>query len=224
MDSKAGHGKLLWSLLLTVTLTCAAPAAFPAPKNHAEAVAGLKHSDPAERAEAVAWLAEQRPHGRPAAAARAPARRRRGRARHRRAGPVAAVDALGRRRHRPRAGRGNGAHAATAACRRRSRSSARSSAAGRPSPRAGTSAPRRISSPATTGARSPTASEVIKRNPAAFRRAVGLRPDLLPPRAVRQGDRVLAPRAAGEPEHARRARSNIDGAEQLLREKRARTI
>jgi tetratricopeptide (TPR) repeat protein len=57
MDSKAGHGKLLWSLLLTVTLTCAAPAAFPAPKNHAEAVAGLKHSDPAERAEAVAWLA-----------------------------------------------------------------------------------------------------------------------------------------------------------------------
>jgi tetratricopeptide (TPR) repeat protein len=57
MESTAGHGKLLWSLLLTVTLTCAAPAAFPAPKNHAEAVAGLKHSDPAERAEAVAWLA-----------------------------------------------------------------------------------------------------------------------------------------------------------------------
>jgi len=53
----AGHGKLLCSLLLTATLTCAAPAAFPAPKNHAEAVAGLKHSDPAERAEAVAWLA-----------------------------------------------------------------------------------------------------------------------------------------------------------------------
>jgi len=54
----AGHGKLLWGLLLTLTLTCAAPEAFPAPKNHAEAVAGLKHSDPAERAEAVAWLAE----------------------------------------------------------------------------------------------------------------------------------------------------------------------
>jgi tetratricopeptide (TPR) repeat protein len=51
-----GHGKLMWGLLLTLTLTCAAPAAFPAPKNHAEAVAGLKHSDPAERAEAVAWL------------------------------------------------------------------------------------------------------------------------------------------------------------------------
>ena len=48
--------------------------------------------------------------------------------------------------------------------------------------------------------------EVIKRNPAPFRRAVGLRPDLFPPRAVRQGDRVLAPRAAGEPEHVRRAR------------------
>jgi tetratricopeptide (TPR) repeat protein len=44
-------------LLLAATLTCAAPAAFPAPQNHAEAVAGLKHSDPAERAEAVAWLA-----------------------------------------------------------------------------------------------------------------------------------------------------------------------
>jgi tetratricopeptide (TPR) repeat protein len=56
MDSMVGHGKLLWGLLLTLTLTCAAPAAFPAPKNHAEAVAGLKHSDPAERAEAVAWL------------------------------------------------------------------------------------------------------------------------------------------------------------------------
>jgi len=41
-----------------VTLTCAPPAAFPAPKNHSQAVAGLKHSDPAIRAEAVAWLAE----------------------------------------------------------------------------------------------------------------------------------------------------------------------
>jgi tetratricopeptide (TPR) repeat protein len=57
MDSMAGHGKLLWGLLLTLTLTCASPAVFPAPQNHAEAVAGLKHSDPAERAEAVAWLA-----------------------------------------------------------------------------------------------------------------------------------------------------------------------
>jgi tetratricopeptide (TPR) repeat protein len=35
--------------------------AFPAPQNHAEAVAGLKHSEPAERAQAVAWLAS---HGR----------------------------------------------------------------------------------------------------------------------------------------------------------------
>jgi len=58
MDSIAVHGKLLWGLLLTVTLTCAPPAAFPAPKNHSQAVAGLKHSDPAIRAEAVAWLAE----------------------------------------------------------------------------------------------------------------------------------------------------------------------
>jgi tetratricopeptide (TPR) repeat protein len=62
MDSIAVHGKLLWGLLLTVTLTCAPPLAFPAPPkspaNHAEAVAGLKQSDPAARAEAVAWLAE----------------------------------------------------------------------------------------------------------------------------------------------------------------------
>jgi tetratricopeptide (TPR) repeat protein len=57
MDSMAVHGKLLWGLLLSLTLTCAPPAAFPAPKNHAEAVAGLKHSDAADRAEAVAWLA-----------------------------------------------------------------------------------------------------------------------------------------------------------------------
>jgi len=58
MDSTAGHEKLLWGLLLTLTLTCAAPAAFPAPQNHAQAVAGLKHSHPAERAQALAWLAE----------------------------------------------------------------------------------------------------------------------------------------------------------------------
>lgn len=44
-------------MLLTVTLTCAAPAAFPAPKNRAEAVAALKQSSAATRAEAVAWLA-----------------------------------------------------------------------------------------------------------------------------------------------------------------------
>jgi tetratricopeptide (TPR) repeat protein len=59
MDSIAVHGKLLWGLLLTVTLTCAPPAAFPGPKNHSQAVAGLKHSDAAMRAEAVAWLAER---------------------------------------------------------------------------------------------------------------------------------------------------------------------
>jgi len=58
MNSVAGHVKLLWILLLTLTLTCVAPLAFPAPKNHSEAVAELKHSDPAARAEAIAWLAE----------------------------------------------------------------------------------------------------------------------------------------------------------------------
>lgn len=44
-------------MLLTVTLTCAAPPAFPAPKNRAEAVAALKQSSVASRAEAVAWIA-----------------------------------------------------------------------------------------------------------------------------------------------------------------------
>src|SRR6185369_187291 len=57
MNSVAGHFKLLWILLLTLTLTCAAPAVFPQVKSHAEAVAGLKQSDPAARAEAIAWLA-----------------------------------------------------------------------------------------------------------------------------------------------------------------------
>jgi tetratricopeptide (TPR) repeat protein len=45
-------------LLLTVTLTCAAQDAFHAPQNRSDAVAGLKHADPAVRAEAVTWLAD----------------------------------------------------------------------------------------------------------------------------------------------------------------------
>jgi tetratricopeptide (TPR) repeat protein len=53
--------KLLWGLLLIATLTCAPLAAFPEPKNKAEAVTGLKHPEAATRAEAVAWLAA---HGR----------------------------------------------------------------------------------------------------------------------------------------------------------------
>jgi tetratricopeptide (TPR) repeat protein len=57
MDARNRHFKLLWGLLLTMTLTCGPQLAFPAPQNHSEAVAGLKHSDPAARAEAVAWLA-----------------------------------------------------------------------------------------------------------------------------------------------------------------------
>jgi tetratricopeptide (TPR) repeat protein len=44
-------------LLLTVTLTCAPLHAFPQPKNRSAAVTGLKPSDAATRAEAVAWLA-----------------------------------------------------------------------------------------------------------------------------------------------------------------------
>jgi tetratricopeptide (TPR) repeat protein len=57
MDSRAAHEKLLW-ILLTVTLTCAPTNAFPAPSTHDEAVAGLAHPDAATRAEAVAWIAQ----------------------------------------------------------------------------------------------------------------------------------------------------------------------
>jgi tetratricopeptide (TPR) repeat protein len=56
MHARKGHLKLLW-VLLSLTLTCAAPDAFPAPKSRAEAVAGLKHASPTARAEALAWLA-----------------------------------------------------------------------------------------------------------------------------------------------------------------------
>ena len=51
---------LLWGLL-AITLTCAPPAAFPAPQARSEAVADLEHPAAGRRAEAVAWLAE---HGR----------------------------------------------------------------------------------------------------------------------------------------------------------------
>ena len=55
----------LLRVLLTLTLTCAPLDAFPAPpglrSGRAEAVAGLRHPDAAARAEALAWLAE---HGR----------------------------------------------------------------------------------------------------------------------------------------------------------------
>ena len=54
------HAKLLW-VLLVATLTCAPLAAFPAPQNRAQAVAGLGQPDPAVRAEALIWLAA---HGR----------------------------------------------------------------------------------------------------------------------------------------------------------------
>ena len=42
--------------MLTLTLTCAAPAAFPAPQNRAQAVAALEDVAPERRAEAVLWL------------------------------------------------------------------------------------------------------------------------------------------------------------------------
>lgn len=48
-------------MVLIGTLTCAPLTAFPQALSHAQAVAGLTHADPAERAEAVAWLAS---HGR----------------------------------------------------------------------------------------------------------------------------------------------------------------
>jgi tetratricopeptide (TPR) repeat protein len=44
--------------MLLLALTVAAPAAFPqAPASRAQALAGLKHADAAQRGEAVAWIA-----------------------------------------------------------------------------------------------------------------------------------------------------------------------
>ena len=64
MNSRAVHVKLL-SVLLIITLTCAAPAAFPAPpklpSSYKEAVAALEDVAAGRRAEAIAWIAE---HGR----------------------------------------------------------------------------------------------------------------------------------------------------------------
>jgi tetratricopeptide (TPR) repeat protein len=60
MNACGVHGKLLW-VLLSVTLTCAPLAAFPAPQNRAEALAGLEDVVAERRAEAVAWIAN---HGR----------------------------------------------------------------------------------------------------------------------------------------------------------------
>jgi tetratricopeptide (TPR) repeat protein len=54
------HLKFL-RILLTVTLTCATPLAFPAPQNRAQAMAALEAVAPERRAEGVAWIAE---HGR----------------------------------------------------------------------------------------------------------------------------------------------------------------
>jgi tetratricopeptide (TPR) repeat protein len=48
-----------WMVLLTVALTTASPAVFPAPpQSRTEALAGLQSADAATRAEAVAWLAD----------------------------------------------------------------------------------------------------------------------------------------------------------------------
>ena len=46
---------------MALTLTCAAPPAFPAPGSRNAALADLSHAEAGRRAEAVAWLAE---HGR----------------------------------------------------------------------------------------------------------------------------------------------------------------
>ena len=44
-------------MFLALTLTCAAPSAFPAPGSRAEALADLEHNVTERRAEAVVWLA-----------------------------------------------------------------------------------------------------------------------------------------------------------------------
>lgn len=56
MNSRAVHGCFLRALL-TLTLTCAPPPAFPAPQSRDEALAGLEHAQAEQRAEAVVWIA-----------------------------------------------------------------------------------------------------------------------------------------------------------------------
>ena len=56
MTGKAFHAGL-FSFLLTLTLTCVPPDAFPAPGTRAEALADLEHAVTERRAEAVVWLA-----------------------------------------------------------------------------------------------------------------------------------------------------------------------
>ena len=60
MNTRAHHRFLQWGLL-AVTLTCAPPDALPAPPDRAAAVADLEHPDAGRRAEAIAWIAK---HGR----------------------------------------------------------------------------------------------------------------------------------------------------------------
>jgi tetratricopeptide (TPR) repeat protein len=63
MLGKPLHGRLLGlGTLLFLTLTAAAPAAFPAPQNRTEALAALENSVTERRAEAVVWIAN---HGAP---------------------------------------------------------------------------------------------------------------------------------------------------------------
>ena len=62
MKSRAVHVRLLW-VSLTLTLTCAPLAAFPAPQNRAEALAALEDVVAERRAEAIVWIAD---HGRTA--------------------------------------------------------------------------------------------------------------------------------------------------------------
>jgi tetratricopeptide (TPR) repeat protein len=54
--------RVLPALFAALTLTCAAPAAFPAPASRAEALADLEHNVTERRAAAVVWLAN---HGGP---------------------------------------------------------------------------------------------------------------------------------------------------------------
>jgi tetratricopeptide (TPR) repeat protein len=60
MNSGALHRKLLW-VLLFITLTCAPRPAFPEPQNRADALAALEDVAAERRAEAIAWIAN---HGR----------------------------------------------------------------------------------------------------------------------------------------------------------------
>ena len=212
----AFHGKFLVGLLLACTLTCAPPAAFPAPQNREEALAGLEDSVTEKRAEAVVWISN---HGRPEDQPLLMKRLRdesafvRGFAEQglwllwSRSGDADIDRQMAEGVAQMQAGRHKEAIATfTQVIKRR--------------PAFAEAWNKRATAHYLAGdmKRSLADCDEVEAQPRAFRRAVGLRPDLLPARAIRQGAGILEEGARGEPQHAGRGdqhqgRGRIAGAE-----------